>query len=109
MLMQALAARCRLRPTPPASVAKRTRHAGSSWNSTIFCVRRFWPSSPVKNAARTLSRASSSRVAQCASRSIRRHWLNTTTLRPWATAIWPISSRSSKSFGLDSPAYAVSK
>ena len=30
----------------------------------------------------TPSRASWSRVAQCASRSIRRHWLNTTTLRP---------------------------
>ena len=42
-------------------------------------------------------------MAQCASRSIRRHWLNTTTLRRWATAIWLSSSRSSRSFGLDSP------
>jgi hypothetical protein len=99
MLMHALAARCRFRPTPPASVAKRTRHAGSSWNPTMFCVRRFWPSSPVKNAVRTLSRASTSRVAQCASRSILRHWLNTTTLRSWSRASWPISSRSSRSFG----------
>ena len=102
-LMQALAARCRLRPTPPASVAKSTRHAGSSWNSTMFWVRRFWPSSPVKNAGLTPSRASWSRVAQCASRSMRRHWLKTTTLRPSVSASWPISSRSSRSFGLDSP------
>src|SRR3989442_1566866 len=103
MLRQALAARWRSRPTPPASVAKRMRHAGSSWTSTMFCVRRFWPSSPVKNAARTLSRASTSRVAQCASRSILRHWLNTTTFRAWSRASWPSSSRSSRSFGHASP------
>lgn len=42
MLMQPLAARCRLRPTPPASVAKSTRHAGPSWKS----VRRAPPSAP---------------------------------------------------------------
>ena len=39
-LMQALAARWRLSPTPPASVRNMTAASGSSWKSTMFCVRR---------------------------------------------------------------------
>jgi hypothetical protein len=62
-----------VRPTPPASLAKSMRNVGSSWNSTMFCVRRRCRSAPVKNPARRPCPPNRSSTAQCDRWSIRRH------------------------------------
>jgi hypothetical protein len=48
------------------------------------------------------ARASTSAVTHAASRSMRRHWLNTTTLRCWVTTRSVMRSRNSMSLGLSS-------